>query len=213
MHSDNRCGEAIDDNLVTLRVLDAVEENAALTQRKLAQELGVALGLAHAYLRRCVTKGFVKISQAPRNRYAYYLTPVGFAEKSRLTAEFLTQSFRFFRLAKEQVSSLMDDCLACSWTRLALAGGGEVAEIAVLCAASRSVQLVALLDTGPGADLNLPVVTQPSALAGRIDAVLVTGTHNAQQTYDALCREFPRERILAPRLLKIRRSAATEEVG
>jgi len=28
----------------------------------------------------------MKIKQAPANRYVYYLTPKGFAEKSRLTA-------------------------------------------------------------------------------------------------------------------------------
>ena len=63
-----------------------VEENSQITQRSLASELGIALGLTNAYLKRCVRKGWVKINQAPANRYAYYLTPRGFAEKSRLTA-------------------------------------------------------------------------------------------------------------------------------
>ena len=45
-------------------------------------------------------KGLVKMSQVPLNRYAYYLTPQGFAEKSRLTAEYLSVSFNFFRRAR-----------------------------------------------------------------------------------------------------------------
>ena len=90
---------------ITLGMLNAVEENSVLTQRSLARELGIALGLANAYLKRCVTKGYIKVTHAPAKRYAYYLTPQGFAEKSRLTAQYLAISFDFFRLARSQCLS------------------------------------------------------------------------------------------------------------
>ena len=85
---------------IVLSVLTSIERDSSITQRKLANELGIALGLANAYLRRCVRKGLIKMSQVPLNRYAYYLTPQGFAEKSRLTAEYLAASFNFFRRAR-----------------------------------------------------------------------------------------------------------------
>jgi ribosomal protein S25 len=69
----------INDDEIVLGVLDAVERNQHITQRVVANELGIALGLANAYLKRCVRKGLVKISEVPRRRYAYYLTPQGFA--------------------------------------------------------------------------------------------------------------------------------------
>ncbi len=75
------------DGEITLGLLNTVHENTSLTQRSIAQELGIALGLTNAYLKRCVKKGFIKVRQIPRNRYVYYLTPKGFAEKSRLSAE------------------------------------------------------------------------------------------------------------------------------
>ena len=56
---------------ITLGVLNAVQENDSLTQRSVARELGIALGLANAYLKRCVKKGYVKVRQIPKNRYAY----------------------------------------------------------------------------------------------------------------------------------------------
>ena len=74
----------------------------------LPEAAGIALGLANAYLKRCVKKGLIKVSQAPANRYAYYLTPKGFTEKSRLTAEYLTISFNFFRDARAQCAALLD---------------------------------------------------------------------------------------------------------
>src|ERR1700737_1354976 len=82
---------------IVLSVLTSVERDSAITQRKMAHDLGIALGLATTYLRRCVRKGLIKMRQGPINRYAYYLTPQGFAEKSRLTAEYLAVSFDFFR--------------------------------------------------------------------------------------------------------------------
>ena len=57
-----------------------------MTRRSLARELGIALGLANAYLKRCAKKGLIKIAQAPANRYAYYLTPQGFARKPAASA-------------------------------------------------------------------------------------------------------------------------------
>ena len=67
---------------IVLSVLTFVERDSAITQRVLARKLGIALGLANAYLRRCVRKGLVDMHQVPINRYAYYLTPQGLSEKS-----------------------------------------------------------------------------------------------------------------------------------
>ena len=74
---------------IVLGVLDAVERNPSATQRSVARELGIALGLVNAYLNRCLSKGLIKIGQVPPRRYAYYLTPRGMSEKSRLTATYL----------------------------------------------------------------------------------------------------------------------------
>ena len=64
---------------ITLGLLNAIQDDNKLTQRSVAKGLGIALGLANAYLKRCIKKGYIKVSQVPPNRYAYYLTPRGFA--------------------------------------------------------------------------------------------------------------------------------------
>ena len=191
---------------ITLGMLNAVEENAVLTQRSLARGLGIALGLANAYLKRCVTKGYIKVTQAPANRYAYYLTPKGFAEKSRLTAQYLTNSFDFFRLARNQCDALFAECEAQGWTRIALCGAGELAEIAILCADSHAVQLIGLIamDGGPGVG-KLPLVGDLAALA-EIHAVVITDQRTPQRSYDRMVTRLPRDRVLAPRLLNISRN-------
>src|SRR5262249_56679704 len=75
-----------------LQILTAIGEGHPLTQRDLAQRLGVALGLTNLYLKRLARKGFIKVVQFPqkpaaRKRLRYLVTPTGIAEKSRLTYE------------------------------------------------------------------------------------------------------------------------------
>ena len=71
IYSVHIMNEKKEDN-VTLSILEAIENKNDMTQRHLADNLGVALGLANSYLKRCVKKGLVKIHQAPANRYLYY---------------------------------------------------------------------------------------------------------------------------------------------
>src|SRR6476469_3209987 len=93
---------------IVLGLLESVERDGAQSQRRLAAQLGIALGLVNAYLKRCAKKGLVKVADAPAHRYAYYLTPQGFAEKSRLTMEYLSYSFGFFRRAKADYALLFE---------------------------------------------------------------------------------------------------------
>ena len=77
---------------ITLDLLSTLEEDGNQTQRTIASELGIALGLANAYLKKSIEKGLVKIRQVPKKRYYYYITPKGFSEKAKLTAEYFVSS-------------------------------------------------------------------------------------------------------------------------
>ena len=195
-----------DETEITLGLLSAVEENSAVTQRSVAQELGIALGLANAYLKRCVKKGLIKVTQIPPNRYAYYVTPKGFAEKTRLTGEYLSSSFTFFRRARGQCEAIFESCAERDWRHIALLGGGDLAEIATLCARDYGIELVGVVSaarTG-GRFAGLPVAKSLDAL-GRFDAVLVTEMQTPQAAVDALEGKIAPERVLAPALLRLSR--------
>ena len=201
--------ESIDgDPEITLGLLNAVQESSTVTQRSMANDLGIALGLANAYLKRCVRKGYIKVGQIPPNRYAYYLTPHGFSEKSRLTAEYLSSSFTFFRRARSQCEAGLDRCAALGWTRVALAGASELAEIATLCAVERPVTLVGLIDPDikDGRYAGLRVAETPAELAP-LDAILITGLQDPQEAFEQLSGLIPNERLLTPPLLRVLRKA------
>ena len=201
---------------VMLGLLSAVERDSELTQRSLSSELGIALGLANAYLKRCVNKGLIKVRQAPLNRYAYYLTPRGFAEKSRLTAEYLSVSFNFFRDARHQCGALLASCARNGLHRIALVGGGELAEITVLSATDTAVEIVCVIDTEGGATscAGRPVVRDLGAAlalaqdSGGLDALIVTDVRAPQDTFEAIAEAageagIGRDRVLVPALLRI----------
>src|ERR1700682_511071 len=126
----NRLLDADQENeRIVLDLLTSVEHDGERSQRHIAAELGIALGLVNAYLKRCVKKGLVKVHDAPARRYAYYLTPRGFAEKSRLTVQYLSNSFSFFRLAKADCARVLEAAQAKGFGRVVLAGKSDLAEI------------------------------------------------------------------------------------
>ena len=198
---------------ITLGLLNAINENSALTQRSLARDLGIALGLANAYLKRCAKKGLVKVAQVPSNRYAYYLTPKGFSEKSRLTAEYFSQSFKFFRAARVQCSESFQLCAERGWRDVVLVGASDLGEIAMFCAREHGVRVTGIVDGGADAATFAGVALwRDMAVLGRADAALVTDLSDPQATFEAARRHLPDERVLTPALLKVSRPTSGDVV-
>lgn len=189
---------------ITLGLLNIVDDNSSTSQRTMASGLGIALGLANAYLKRCVKKGLIKVAQAPANRYAYYLTPMGFSEKSRLTAEFLSQSFHLFRHARAEGAELLGQCRALGWNRVALYGLSDLSEIMTLSIRNFDIELIAIIDGD--ADVaefaGLPVF-QTLPAPQDVDAIIICDIGKPQAAYDQACAEFPADRVLAPGVLHI----------
>lgn len=187
---------------ITLGLLEAVESGRARTQRGLAADLGIALGLVNVYLKRCVKKGLVKVSQAPARRFAYYLTPQGFAEKSRLTAEFLSWSLTFFRQARDSCGQVLDEARTRGWRRIALAGSGDLADIARICATDRGIEIAAIVDLAAAPDLHASgtprIVHSFDAIGVEIDGVLMTDVSGSPQLRAAAEGAVGRERVLSP---------------
>ena len=196
---------------ITLGLLDAVEANSDVSQRSLARELGIALGLTNAYIKRCIRKGWIKASQAPANRYAYYITPKGLAEKGRLTTRYLAHSLHFYREARNQLDDILAHCAKRGWRRIALIGISELAEIALLCAMQHSVEIVCVVQRGSKLKnfRGAPVVTSLNKLS-TVDAGVITALNRPQAAYDATCNVIPRECVLTPPLLKIGRGGNEE---
>lgn len=161
---------------ITLPLLQSIEENSAISQRTLSKRLDLALGLTNAYLKNCLHKGLIKIEQIPANRYLYYLTPKGFAEKSRLTAQYLARSFRFYRRASDVCSDCLQQCQDRGYEKIILCGISELAEILSLRADQANPRVVGVYDPSGSQEqfLNWPVWQDTSGFP--VDAACVITT-------------------------------------
>lgn len=197
------------EDALTLEILDVIDRQKDVNQRHIARHLGVALGLTNSYLKRCIRKGFVKVSQAPANRYLYYLTPKGFAEKSRLTAQYLSISFEFYRRAGDSCRRVFDLCEQRGWRTLLLCGVSDLAEIATVRASERNISIVGVHDS---ASLHIHFlnrrVWKNLSEAESHDAVVLTDLETPQASYQRLQALMAPERILIPDVLRLERSGS-----
>lgn len=189
---------------IELDFLSALERGEIVTQMTLKERVGVSVGLINALLKRAVNKGYVKVQQAPYKRYAYYLTPQGFTEKSRLVAAYLENSMDFLRTARTQYASLFDQAVRQGQSRFLLAGAGELAEIALLASFGKSGLSFTILDpNSEDVDISgVPVKSVPPALE-HFDVVIITDLKNAQDTFETLRYNYPEQTILWPPFLHI----------
>lgn len=188
---------------IILGLLESVERDGAQSQRRLATELDIALGLVNAYVKRCVKKGLLKVRQAPAGRYAYYLTPRGFSEKSRLTLEFLSHSFSFFRDARADCARVFEAVRSQGFTRVVLFGRSDLTEIATICALESDIALVALVDKNADAGrfLNIPVVNSLAACSEPYDAIVITDLMDGRAATRTATAAVGADRVFVPRLL------------
>src|SRR5436309_12697032 len=117
-----------------LELLTAVDEGGTLTQRALAQRLGVALGLTNLYLKRLSRKGYLKIVEFPRKpatrkRLRYLLTPTGIAEKTRLTYDHMRYAFNLYRRTRETLHQALAELAHAGAKQFPFYGVGDAAEL------------------------------------------------------------------------------------
>ena len=91
------------------RALKILEQQPDLTQRQLAEELGISLGKTHYLVKSLIDVGWVKLDnfQKSDNKwgYAYLLTPMGIAEKAAITARFLVRKRREYNALHDEIAN------------------------------------------------------------------------------------------------------------
>lgn len=92
------------------RLLRALEQDPALSQRALAGALGISLGKVNYCLRALIARGWVKAGNFARSErkgaYAYLLTPAGLAAKARITRRFLHQRLAEYQALQDEIEAL-----------------------------------------------------------------------------------------------------------
>jgi DNA-binding MarR family transcriptional regulator len=134
----------------TLQLMTELEDGSTVSQRELAGRLGVAVGLVNSYLKNFVSKGYVRVKNYPRNRYAYLLTPKGFAEKSRLALQHLNYFTNLYTATRQEYLELFRQLKADGIVEVVFCGVDEVAEIAYLSLQEAGLSLAMVIDEESG---------------------------------------------------------------
>ena len=93
-----------------LKVLRLLEQNPNLSQRELAEALGISVGKTNYCIKALVDKGLVKINNFRNNKnkkvYAYLLTPAGITQRTELTIQFLHRKLQEYEALQTEIVSL-----------------------------------------------------------------------------------------------------------
>lgn len=97
----------------SFRVLRLLQESPEISQRELAQAVGVSVGGIHYVLSALIEKGLVKLgnftASEDKRRYAYVLTPDGIARRAELTRSFLARKIEEYEALKNEIELLSSE--------------------------------------------------------------------------------------------------------
>ncbi len=129
-----------------LRLLARVASGSVASQRDLARDLGVALGLTNLLLRRLALKGWIRIVRIKPNRVLYLITPAGILAKARMSREYFRRSVTFYAETRDRIRQSFEQLAREENRRVVFFGAGEVAEVGYVCLGEAGLTLVAVVD-------------------------------------------------------------------
>lgn len=117
------------DAIRDLTLLDEIEQDPDVNQAALASQLGIAVGTVNWHLKRLIAKGAIKVKRATRRKLRYIITPEGLAMRAVLTIDFVSQSFKLYRLMRTRSNELIPQIKAAGFDQVKILFHGDVAEI------------------------------------------------------------------------------------
>ena len=186
---------------VLISLLAKAENREILSQKKFARNIGIAVGLVNVYIKKCIKKGWIKITNVPNKRYVYYLTPKGFDEKSRLVCQYLKDSFNFLGNSKKDFLKLFENCKK-KFETIALAGNGDLIEVALIVAQAcdSKIDIIYSDQIKRKEILNVPITNSISKLSN-IDVIIFAEYNDAQRLNNLLRKKIPNKKFLYPSFL------------
>ena len=186
-------------DLRTLKILEKVDNDGTPSQRDLARDLNISLGLVNSFIKRLAKKGYFKIGHLPKNRIRYILTPRGVTEKSRLTYEYIRHSFKFYRETRQMLRDLYAELETQGVRRIVFYGAGDLAEIAYLSLQQSCIELVAVVDDGKAGNnfMEFTVFHTDRIESLWFDRILITSVNSTESILEKIATlDIPPNRVV-----------------
>ena len=92
------------------KILKLIEASPQMSQREVANELGISLGKTNYCLKALIEKGILKVTNFRNSQnklaYIYKLTPKGIEEKASITSRFLKIKMHEYETLEAEIASL-----------------------------------------------------------------------------------------------------------
>ncbi len=187
-------------DIKSLQILEEIDNSHSPTQRDLAKRLNMSLGLVNSFIKRLARKGYVKITTISRRRVKYILTPKGFAEKSRLTFEFIQYSLHFYKRALRSLEDLLSELEERGVNKVVFFGASDLAEIAFICLKATDIKLTGVVDDLKKGKRFLDFTIKPIAELSKLefDRIIITTIDSKEDIFNRLLEErIPRKKIVS----------------
>jgi len=134
------------DEIRELRLLEELERNPIISQRKLSHKFNIALGVTNACLRRMARKGWIRIRGLSHRKIGYYLTPKGFEEKARLTLHMISYTMQHYSELKKMISHRLLEMEQEGFHRIVFYGISDEMEVAYITLQGVNLKLVGIVE-------------------------------------------------------------------
>jgi len=129
-----------------LRLLQELERNPIISQRELSHKFNIALGVTNACLRRMVRKGWIRIRGLSHRKIGYYLTPIGFGEKAKLTLHMISYTVQHYSELKKMISQRLLEMERDGFQRIVFYGISDEMEVAYITLQGVNLKLVGIVE-------------------------------------------------------------------
>lgn len=172
----------------TLKLFEALEENGNQSQRELAGKLEISLGLVNYLLQKVVKEGFFQVVSANKSRLKYVLTSKGISEKFSLTRNYFIHSIIIYRDIRKRVDQLFKVMENEKVKDIVLIGATELSEIAYIILLEYDFNIVGIVDSEKAGKKFLGMNISDYQLLYKVDydALLITLLNSKPKVSDML---------------------------
>lgn len=174
-------------------ILDLIEKDPHITQREMAEEIGVAVSMINSYVDEYEKKGLIKRKKHSTKTVEYFVTKKGSERKKVLNIGYLNSSQRLYNQAKENIEIFLKQIEDKGFKNILLYGAGEVAELFLSTMNNQEnlpMKVLAIIDDNPFKQnsrfMNYDVIPLDNISMFKFDGILISSYTNSQAIFTKL---------------------------
>jgi len=122
------------------KLLEAIAQDETVTQAGLANGLGIAVGSVNWYIKRLISRGYLKATRMDRTRLRYNLTTEGMTAFTRNATQYMKDSLQIYRDLRGGAQKIVTQMVERGIERVYLDGDDEIMDILRLTCIEANIQ-------------------------------------------------------------------------